>query len=241
MGQDLLGLLSPHFDVKGAINVLKDNTSIGLLDNTFGAKTDNLSAYLDRKHPSLVRVHLINAVCIRNSNCGRYEIGFGYTSKSFNAALIRRAPKLLNYVRARTAVYRELAFEYGRPFKISPALEHDLSKEAWRVLANTVLEAWPGVPLVNNPNAGVSVERYRGASIERHGAAPRGEIQGNSLDGDDALIIQYSKWLATTKGLEYRYSWTISYNCRKSGIFIDPRKRINCANSSIYRQMTSLP
>ena len=45
---------------------------------------------------------------------------------------------------------------------VSPALEHQLSTEAWRILANETRSVWPGVQLVNSPYLGVVGERYLG-------------------------------------------------------------------------------
>lgn len=239
IGHDTLAILHPEFSDH---NQLPKNTALGVLHWTFGSDTSRLRSYLNRVEPQTVRVHLINTTCVRNQNCGTYEIGYGYTIKTFDSAVRNKKKDILTFVSQATKVYEELSAKYpDTRFLISPALEHNLSQKAWRVLADTVLEVWPTVRLVNSPLDTSRGERYRGAWLEGHGPYSSTEVEINSLDGVDATDIAIGSWLKRFNKIKVLYVWSRSYNCRNQGPFEDPRKRDSCptrATSELLAHIT---
>jgi len=240
LGQDFLAAQSKRFNTQNAAAQLQPGASTGNLDWTFGQKVEKLEPLLQQS-PKYHRTHLINGVCVRNGNCGRYELGWGYSKASFDKAIRQKNQKIIKHVRNRTAIYRGLASRFpGTQFLISPVLEHDLSREAYRVLADTVLEVWPNVQLVNSVNLGIQAERYKGAWVERHGNGVPADTDINSLDGVDATDIDVPKWMRTTNSARILFVWTRLFNCRTNGAFLDPRERTNCPRAFHFEELSHI-
>lgn len=233
--QDLLALQHPKFNATAASNNIPVGTSIGILDHTFGDSLANVILILDKIHPRYFRVHFINTVCVRNANCGSYEYGYKHTIQTFDKAIKNRERKILVPFRERVKLYKQLSLT--RPttgFIVSPALEHDLSKESYRILADEVLNTWPDVRLSNSVNLGNYAERYRGAWIERHGASTPSDTDIVSTDGTEVTDININAFKTRTRSAKIRAAWTRGHNCRdNSGNFIDPRQRQTCAGRGI--------
>lgn len=241
LGQDFLAAQLPAFKVKSAAKYLQPGHVTGSLDWTFGTKVAKLEPLLE-KRPPYHRVHLLDTVCVRNGNCGPYSVVKGYTRATLDKAVKQKNKKILDHIRNRTAIYRGLAARFpDTKFLVSPALEHDLSKEAWRVLANTILEVWPNVQLVNSVDFGIQGERYRGAWLEHHGSKPPSGTDINSLDGTDATDTDIDAWLERTKNARIVFVWTRLFNCRtNSATFVDPRLREACPKPYHFEELSHI-
>jgi len=228
-GRDYYAVQSKYWNINATLKYRMNGTmATGNLDNTFGEKLDNVRAVIANFKPTYHRVHLINGPCIRNQRCGKYEIGYGYNKSSFDKAVSQRNPKILKYVRDRTALYRTLAGTFlDTTFIVSPELEHDLSKNSWRILADEIRKVWPGVLLSNSPDGGISIERYLGSWIERHGNTPQSDTDISSLDGIDATQINIDAWKARVRNAKIAYVWQGTDNCFSNG-WQDPRLRTVC-------------
>lgn len=228
IGQDFLATMQENFKVVEAVKYLQKGQAVGVLDWTFGNRLEKVKKLLEAKPPYL-RAHLINNCCIRNRNCGAYEIGYGYSLQSFEAAVLRREPKIIDFLKERTRVYRDLSGQYpATRFLLSPALEHNLGRPAFRVLADAVLEVFGNVQLVNNPVSSGG-ERYRDAWLEGHGQAFDPSVEITSLDGDDGFDIKISDWKARAKNTKIAFFWWKGLNCRtNSAVWEDPRARTHC-------------
>lgn len=240
LGDDHLGLLSRSYHPVAAGQMHKDGDAIGLLDWTFGQRIGNLRAFAREAVISSARIHLINGVCIRNQNCGEYEVGYRYTLSGFNQLVLNRNPKVILHIKKRVKLYRDF-FTYEFPSikpLISPILEHNLTKEAWRILADTVKSEWPEVQLVNNAMNDQG-ERYRGAWVEDHGNS--GLIQGAdivSTDGVEIMDINSIKYVNDTNRSRIAFRWSRRNNCRAQGNFVDPRARKDCLTKREAEQQT---
>ncbi len=225
IGQDTLALMQKNFQWK---NYNAETRALSVLDWTFGDDFRAVENALRETKPAYFRVHLVNTTCVRNGNCGPYEPVAGYTVASLDRAVLRHDAKLIEWVQSRTRLYRDLASHYpATTFLVSPALEHNLSKDAWRILADTVVAQWPGVQLVNSPEK-LPVERYRGSWIEGHGALAPTYVDINSLDGQDATDIAIAPWMKRFTNIKVLYVWSRGYNCRNTGPWEDPRARTSC-------------
>lgn len=234
IGHDFLGAQQKNFRVSNVIGPIE---ATGHLDWTFGVDTTKVRILLEKATPRVHRVHLLNTVCVRNGNCGVYEPLHGFSINSLNKAIENKNKNILNHVRARTSIYRNFFAQFpGIKPLLSPALEHNLTSKAYRVLADTVLEVWPDVQLVNSPLSGHG-ERYRGAWIEAHGSTPNLDADINSTDGTDVTDIDVDKWLERTKNERITFAWTRSYNCRHQGDFEDPRKRTSCPKKYQFEEL----
>jgi len=227
---DHLALLHSKYDAKGAAAVHIAGNCIGVLDYTFSASIANLRTFLSNADVSAVRIHIINNTCVRNRNCGKYEIGYGYTLASLNSAILKKDSKILNFLKERVALYKKFfQSEFpNTPVYISPILEHNLSKEAWRILADTTHDVWL-VGLVNNPMGGVAGEVYREARLEDHGNKNLSKTSVFvSTDGVEIMDIDSVKYANDTASKKQTHRWSRRNNCRDQGPWKDPRARTSC-------------
>lgn len=239
VGHDYLALESVPFNAEWAAKYAP-GAPLGTLHNSFGNQRPKLIAYLNTAKPSYFRVHIINTVCIRNKNCGNYEIGHGYSVESFNRAVLNRDPKILGRYKEAIAYYRQIAQETGRVVLISPALEHDLSIDAYRVLQDEGASVWPDAMFVNNALSNLG-ERYNGAWRESHGFNANPDSDIVSLDGMDASDVDIRTWLSRFSNAKILYLWSRSYNCRHLGVWTDPRHRISCPKEYQFEELARMP
>lgn len=225
IGHDTLAILHPSFSDH---RELQKGTALSALHWTFGEDVAPLRQLISRVQPKIVRIHLINTTCVRNQNCGKYEVGYDYTISTFDSAVRNKKKTILSFVAKATKVYHDLSVEFPETkFLISPALEHNLSNQSFRILADTVLSVWPEVQLVNSPMQ-FPAERYKRAWLEGHGPSAPTYVDINSLDGVDVTDIAVVPWLKRFNKIKVLYVWTRSYNCRNQGPFEDPRARHSC-------------
>lgn len=236
-GQDYLAAQHSKFSVRESLPFLQDNSALGSLDNTFGTSITNIDNLLSSGKFNFYRVHLINSSCVANRNCGRYEIGYGYSLVSLDTAIQKKNSKILKFVFDRSRLYCNFITKYPNiKLLISPILEHRLSVQSYRILADTVLLACPNVQLVNNPITGRG-ERYKGSLIEAHATNVPADIY--SWDGTDATDGDIRAWKNKTRKAKIAFVWSRSFNCRTSGgAFVDPRKRDACPSSKTF-ELTS--
>lgn len=240
-GQDFLGIQQRNFNVKQAALLNPYLRASGNIANTFGTDLSGISTLIGRTVPVFYRVHILNTTCNTNNVCGPYEHTYGFSVSGLDQAVRRRNPTLLAKFNAEVARYRSLSSQFPHTtFLVSPAVEHHLSTESYRILADEVLKSWPGVQLVNSPGAGINGERYKGAWLEKHGATGLGNADIVSFDGTDATDSDIPRFLEGTRGARLVYFWTRSYNCRNQGAFEDPRKRNSCPSNSTLDLMAHI-
>lgn len=242
-GRDFYALQSSHWNVKNTNMYPMTPMATGNLDNTFGAELIHVDSMLSALQPVFHRVHIINTTCVRNGNCGSYEIGYGYNKQTFNNAIKAHNKKILNYVVNKTTLYKNLSTKYpNTKFVVSPALEHDLDHVAWNILADTVLSVWPDAQLANSPDAGISISLYKGAWLERHGKNFPLDADIVSLDGFDATDIDIETFrnrVVTAPHVKVALSWTAGDNCRVKQ-WIDPRQRTNCPSRQTFELVSHI-
>jgi hypothetical protein len=238
-GQDMLAAQLPGFRVEKAIPYVSPNTALGILDYTFGTDIAPVHRLLNSRKFSVLRVHLINSSCIANSNCGPYEIGYGYSLAGFNAAVLAEDPKIISFLTARSKVYCGILTNYPAvKLLISPVLEHRLTPAAYQIAANSVLKGCPNVQLVNNPVTGKG-ERYKGAWIEAHATSVPADIY--SWDGVDATDSDVATWIKQTAKAKIAFWWARAYNARAGGgSFVDPRARTAVPTAQYFELMNHL-
>lgn len=236
-GDDFLAAQHPLFDAREAVKYVSPGSALGTLDTTFGTSFSNLDILLSSGKYVFHRFHILNTTCVRNRNCGDYEIVAGYTIASLNRALEEKNQNLLTRFKARVLAYRIFFDQYPnvKPL-LSPALEHDMTKPAWRTLADSAREVWPNIQLVNSPDKGIAIESYLGAWPERHGQNP-GSAVITSLDGEDITDIQIKGWTNRTKTNRITFRWSRSFNCRNQGPFQDPRSRTSCPKGYQFEEI----
>lgn len=241
-GQDYLAAqLKGNFHVNQATPYLQDNQAIGSLDITFGTSLDPIRKLLATK-PKYYRVHIINGSCIRNGVCQTFEIGYGYSKNSFDLAVRNKNQGILGPFKKRVGLYKGLAEEFPDTiFVLSPELEHDLSLQSYRVLANAVLNIWPDVQLDNSPDGGVPVEKYKGAWIERHGSNPQADADIISMDGAEGTDLNIPKYLKNNTKAKILFFWTRMYNCRtNSTVWQAPRNRVACPTAGHFEEFAHI-
>lgn len=240
-GRDYLALQHARFKAGQAADYLQAGQATGNLDWTFGESLGPVETLLQRARPSFHRVHILNTVCVRNGNCGRYEPLAGYRRIDLEIAILKKDKKVLNKLKSRVWLYMMLAKQYpNTKMLVSPVLEHDLGQKAWRVLADAVLEVWPDAQLVNSPNKGIKPERYRGAWIESHGSKPLQGADIVSTDGEEITDIDVDAYLKRTASAKIVYAWSRVDNCRHQGAFQDPRQRTRCPTAGNFEELAHI-
>lgn len=240
-GQDFLGIQNSNFKVKDAIFYNPHVKVAGHIANTFGTSLDKVERLIKSTSPLFYRVHIWNTTCNTNKVCYPYELTYGFTNDSLTRAVENRNERLLKRYKEEVVKYRELSKKYpSTTFLVSPAVEHHLSKKAWRVLSNETKSVWPEVTVVNSPGAGTRAEIIRGEYIEKHGNKDINAADIVSLDGTDATDIDINEFITKASGARLVLFWTRGYNCRNQGPFEDPRKRKSCPSSSTFDLMAHI-
>lgn len=232
-GQDHLAGQQANYRSGYAGKYLPSDSAIGALDYSFGTDVAPIRNLLRYEAPLYFRVHILNTVCVRNKNCGAYEILSGYTVNSANTAITAREQKILKPFGVRVKLYCDLQKEFPHTiFIISHSLEHNLTKPSVRVLIDEILRICPDVMVSNNPEFPWQGERYKGALMEGHGDMP-GDVEISSLDGKDGTDIDINAWLKRTSKHLITFFWSRGYNCRNQGPWQDPRARKSCNNPDL--------
>lgn len=235
-GLDIPALLYDKVSVDYLVEHLPSNSAVGFIDGTFGKRTSNLARLLSSGNVAVVRVHFFNGSGLRMGVSQKYEMTFGQSIDSWNSQILRKNTIILNYLKRRTAKYKKLfsRFPHVIPM-LSPEVEHNLTPEAFRILANTILDVWPGVQLVNSAEDG-NGERYRGALRESHTLESGAHVRIASMDG--LIDIDPRHWFQKNYLKLIRYYWTPAFNCRKKNEtrFVAPRSRAaeDCPTNEDY-------
>lgn len=242
IGQDYLGLQQPHFDETLIPPTPLQGTAIGVLDFTFGTATAPISSVLSSLHPTFLRFHLIDGTCIRAGTCGSYCPWRDLSKSNFDRAILQGNQAIKSHVKQRTLLYKNLSASFpNTKFLGSPVLEHDLSPAAYRTIANWMLEAWPGLQLVNCSDTGIFQEKYKGALLEQHGDHAPTNMDIVSTDGIDATDINLPALVQRHKTARIFFLWTRSYNLRDNQkAFIDPRQRTKGPTAATFEMLAHI-
>lgn len=241
-GDDHLALQHPKYDVIGAAVAHPPGDAIGFLDYTFGTAVQPVRDYLHFAQVSWVRMHLMNNTCVRNKNCGKYEPLYGYTLASLEAAIARKDPKILGFVRDRTLLWKTF-FQTDFPYvgvAVSPILEHNLKQSTWNILAQVVKDNWPGVAISNSSMASTTSNDDL-IWVEQHGnTGLRANSKIISTDGIEIMDIDSMKYKKDASRAFLRFRWSRRNNCRDQGDFDDPRRRTNCLKGKESEQQAAV-
>jgi hypothetical protein len=240
VGFDYLGIQSPHWNCDAMLAPLKTlpgKVPAGVLvDHTFGSNDSCIHRLLQSGKVHSLRLHLMNATCVRNRVCHGSEYLFGYTIQSLERAIVNRDPKLF----AKLANAARMAANYGVYYPgvkiyVSGLLEHNLSRTAASILVSFLRSVLPAhVDVVDDPANPYAP--LPGTILEAHGPHHRAPIV--SLDGQSAEDVDIEAF--KTHGSMFSLIWARSYNCRLNGAFIDPRRRKNCPSQDQFNLMTRL-
>lgn len=238
IGVDLLGLQHPLFPVADVVEMIRPGFVGGHLDGSFETSLKPVERVLNTGHVVRWRVHIFNGPGLRNGNLGRLEPHYGRSIGGFSRAWEKRDSRLRSYLGGRVTLYCRLFERHPEAtLEISPTLEHNLSRAAFREQARTVKRRCPAAIVVDNPVAGVP--GVKGFKLERHGIAASVRPPCNaSLDGDDFHEVDVSAYLQRFSACETRYLWSRALNGRlASGPFIDPRHRTAWPSRDELRQL----
>lgn len=246
LGYDWLAAQHPLFNLGAALEELPEGgNAIGILDFTFGESLEPVELILQSGKASHLRVHFINGPCIRNKNCGPYELGAGRSISEFDRAILRSERSIIGPFQERVRKFCALIDKYEDvAFYFSWVLEHNLTHDGWLSLNHYGVEACPdrSYTVVSNPvdsNIGFPADIAPGVIHEEHGESTSSII--SSLDGKDILEIDVSGWLDRTAFQAITFKWTHSYNCRvPRSVFVDPRIRVNCPSRDVHKQIVEI-
>lgn len=204
-GLDILG--AARQDTRNIVRHLPPDTSVGVLEGTFGPVIPTLKAYLDTGNVPMFRGHLANYTCIRNRNCAAGEIKI----TDYNA-LGRRA-----------AAFEAVAKQYPAvKCFLSPWLEYD-------VVDRAIVNRWVQTVKDNAPSCEIVMSPYKGwvppgMILEKHGNNAKADIISNDgesfFDSNTDLYLNGSKFAS--------FAWWNRCNLRTSGekTWTTPMKRV---------------
>jgi len=225
-GMSYLGMCHAKWNCEATMRTWsgKDKIVTGWLEQTFGEDCKCADRILHDKRDKVIRVHLLNSVCMRNKRCGRYEPLYGYTPASASRAILRGDKRLLRkYDRLLLRLKARLEKSKGAvQCYVSPCLECDLNERARRTLLNRAAIVLPYCSLVDNP---LRAKCIKGYICEKHGERPnvtRPCIV--DLDGTDGRQVNLKEFAKRYRACDIRYYWEPFMNCIK-GSFVDPRSR----------------
>jgi hypothetical protein len=202
---------------------------VSFLWHSFGESKDCLTRLLKKKTLTLISVHLINYTCVRNRNCGAYELFRGYTEGDLQRAFRRGDKRVIRkYQRflEQASLYLTQRVPSSVRCLVSPMLETTLHGLAARRAIEEARSFFsPQCEIVWNP---LYFQRDHTADlIEFHGLGkPR---RPRCLWSNDGETIPYSEmplYLTKYSRCEAACIWNQAMNCREDGKFIDPRQRL---------------
>lgn len=217
-GVDTLALAK--MDCKMVSEVIPPNTSIGVLDGTFGDPTPCLDKLISTGKVNAVRVHLLNGTCWRNNKCER-----GEPSPTDTKALALRARR-----------YNAFFAQRGVMCYLSPVLEHDIKdRSKAEANINTVKQNAPNCAIVQSAFTGY---RVPGILNEYHGNSASGDITSN--DGNSLFDSNSPKY--QNSGKVITFGWIHRFNFRVPGesVFVLPSKRTLAPSKDDFLQVFKL-
>jgi hypothetical protein len=241
------------FPCRALINAFKnvDEVHLSFLYRTFGNNNKCLKKFMRDERLQTLQIHVMNEVCVRKGNCGKYESLAGIHKNDLDKKL-RNSKKLWKRIEKHAFKLRELLDEnLGEQTQcmISPLLESQyVGEKAARKVFRKFRNWFPECAMVWNP---VSAQFLpKGADfLETHGrnAMSCGYCISN-LDGTDINFVhrrsfldnyinenQLPKYIKSHKRNVVNFLWTTECNCMERR-FKDPRKR-KCENNKVYKKM----
>lgn len=215
---------------------------VGYLFNTFADEPRCLEQITKNTSVKTIRVHLFNGAGLRNKKLGNYE-GFRGDIPTFNDAIQKRNPGLLKIFIDRAKRIEKITKDNNLTCYLSPVLEDNLEAPQRLFLANLLRTYAPSCKVVINP-VNHNVARVENSIHELHGydiKIPNGNNNcAVSLDGITEPV-DLKAYLTKYATCNLVFLWDQSFNCRKEGTFIDPRKRPekDCTTASILEKYMS--
>ena len=244
-----------NFNCAAYLNSISDlpEVNIAWLWNTFGANTGCLDTVIRDGRFNSYQLHLINGVCLRNGNCGSYEVFAGLTVGQAESLVLARDPGLLGKITqsaSEAANFLSSRGILGNSCFISPVLETDLSTEASSVIIDTVKPLFPGCTFVHNPVnptpriEGTLYEHHSENSVVGSSCIYNNDGFSVSVGGDTSGFprflseVQVADQLKNNTTCELAFIWHHSYNCINGG-FVDPRAR-SCSEVDDWPFLTAI-
>ena len=234
-----------------------DNIYIAFLYNTFGRHNKCLKKVLKNEKLRIVEVHLLNEVCVRDSNCSSYEILSGIHKSDLNDKLLnihkkknrKLRKKILKNARALSRLLNKHMHENAQCL-ISPLLESKyVGEDASEKLIRLLKPIFPNCGFVWNSMSLNFMPSNADFLETPHG--PRslsGPTNIANLDGVDIDFFHRSSFekhrmseihipafLERNKNNLVTFLWTTECNCNGK-VWKDPRGRV-CKANKVYKKM----
>lgn len=184
------------------------NIRLAFLSRSFGKASRCIKALLANPRTTLVEMHLANGTCCpeRGRGCGRQELMFGETCKSFEKKVLRNDPHIMRRFRKLLQADREWLYQKIRPETkclINPMLESIGSPRLGRRLVRTTREYFGDRCLIGwNPLYAQNAVRVGQDFTELHGSRARLKPPCvANLDGQD---IKFSGFRSLNSSIDAR-------------------------------------
>lgn len=253
------GIQSPKWNCDASLKALKalgKPVGVSLIYNTFGTDFACAKKLVDAGVISIIEVHLINEVCLRNGRCGPYEYLAGKTVRSYEqewanpTAQTRR--KLRDY--SKPVVDFLGALPASTACVVNGGLESNLTTRAGKNLIAEAQAIFPRCRVTWNPMRGSPIP---GTVFQLHGSKqPLKSPCIANLDGEDINFpdrhselpnkLQSSdipKYLASYAQCEAANLWVLEFNgnCQGKNLpFVDPRKRSCWPDKAMFDRVAAL-
>jgi len=226
-GFDLLALQHPLFPLEKVLAEIPNESSLGVLLDTFGEDRAKIFTALKSNKFTSFRIHLANGPGLRNKQLGSYENLYGLDIQSFEKKVIQGDQTLENSFVEKARYVNELVQQFPTiKCYLSPVLEHNLSPKAFLKLSSLIQKEISACQIVNNPVNGWSHQINGTDILEVHGM--ENPPQAQYLASQDGDFGTKENFLSQHKAALIRFIWKGSYNCRTKGKFVDPRSRVDC-------------
>lgn len=212
---------------------------VAFLWNTPGHDLDKVRHEIRRPKVTFIEMVLINETCVRNRNCGSYELFHGLTVKQLKRYIANENPRLKKKVLAYSEKAAKWLFSALPPEKeclINPLLETQTSRREGRIFFSWIAPifkprcSFVWNPLGDNPGKPIPYAEYS----EGHGRVITFK-DNNCIANNDGVFLTHRESRIFTKvysACKAVFLWTHADNCRedKETAFIDPRLR-GCGGS----------
>ena len=226
---------------------------LSILFNTFGTSFSCLNTWAADPRPKFLQTHLINEVCHRNKQCGKYEFLHGMSVSQYRSKLAARDEALLARMREYAQPMAQWYHEHPDvACSLTAGLESNIKKAEYQVAVDNLRPLFPsrcefGWNPVNNNKFGTGT--MEGMIHELHGSAPALSPRCiANFDGEDISlkvrprspafpVKELPSFLGSFASCDAAFLWIAEFNGRKPGAFVDPRKRTTWPGNRMFDEL----
>lgn len=231
-------LMAESWDCESFFERVKEATDlrVSILWNTPGTNTTCLDRLLQDPRLTFIEIHLVNDACVRNGNCGEYELFFGLTVDEEVDLFERGEGWFLLQLSDYSKAVREYLFprlQEKTVCAVNGLLESNIGKSerAARTMVTAIRSVFGARCLVVwNPLNPHELKDFGQDVGELHGLNAGVYLRSPCIannDGSPGTEKELETYEASTSHCEPVFRWFPTDNCRVAkGPFLNPRERV---------------